>query len=628
MTDFLSQLQRVVGAAYDIERELLGGGMSRVFVATERALARKVVIKVLPPELAAGVNMERFRREIQLAAQLHHPHIVPLLSTGEGEGILYYTMPYIEGESLRGVLERSGRFAVADVIRVLHDVIDALAYAHGRGVMHRDIKPANILRLGSHALVTDFGVAKALSAAIPVSGVTTAGFAIGTPAYMAPEQLAGDPAADQRVDLYAVGLLAYELLTGASPFSSLSPQATLTAQLTETPEPLHTVRPEVPQGLSDLIMMCLEKQPENRPATANALQAALDEVSTPRGAVFAAGAGRGRPTVARGALIGAAVVVVLSAAAYAVVVTRAGDDSGTNVEAAGGATGTSLPDSTPAASPPQPVVLSRADSLAIADAVNSRIQEQRLADGVRTQQILDSVRIEIEHAFDSVTSQLSEFRARAARSSEPVTGGRGAPVTRTQGTLPQPVLPAPQAGERRVVVLPFSANNDGSGGSGGRNRSVGFGNALSDSLRIALANRGGFAVVPESTTRTVYSRARVPSITGYLLRAPVVITGEYTRSGRDSTRVRVQIECMECRRDLARTATVRESRPTTAVAILIDSLISDLGKVEHWAWPPPGAFRGPPQQQSPGGRRGGGPPEFQRGPRTPPAPPSGQPPPP
>ncbi len=195
MTDFLSQLRRIVGAAYDIERELSGGGMSRVFVATERALGRRVVIKVLPPDLAAGVNMERFRREIQLAAQLHHPHIVPLLSTGEGDGILYYTMPFIEGESLRQAIERGGRFSVSEVVRVLHDVVDALAYAHGRGVVHRDIKPANILRLGSHSLVTDFGVAKALSAAMPISGLTTAGIAIGTPAYMAPEQLAGDPAA-------------------------------------------------------------------------------------------------------------------------------------------------------------------------------------------------------------------------------------------------------------------------------------------------------------------------------------------------------------------------------------------------------------------------------------------------
>src|SRR5688572_16717332 len=287
MTDFVSQLRRTVGAAFDIERELSGGGMSRVFVATERALGRRVVIKVLPPDLAAGVNMERFRREIQLAAQLHHPHIVPLLSTGEGEGILYYTMPFIEGESLRQAIERGGRFSVSDVVRVLHDVVDALAYAHGRGVIHRDIKPANILRLGSHSLVTDFGVAKALSAAMPISGLTTAGIAIGTPAYMAPEQLAGDPHADHRLDLYAVGLLAYELLIGSSPFSSSSPQATMAAQLTRVPESLHDLRPEVPRDLSDLIMRCLEKIPDDRPQTAIELQRQLDGVSTPRGAVMA-----------------------------------------------------------------------------------------------------------------------------------------------------------------------------------------------------------------------------------------------------------------------------------------------------------------------------------------------------
>ena len=314
MTDFLSQLRRTVGAAYDIERELSGGGMSRVFVATERALGRRVVIKVLPPDLSAGVNMERFRREIQLAAQLHHPHIVPLLSTGEGDGILYYTMPFIEGESLRQAIERGGRFSVSEVVRVLHDVVDALAYAHGRGVIHRDIKPANILRLGSHSLVTDFGVAKALSAAMPISGLTTAGIAIGTPAYMAPEQLAGDPAADHRLDLYAVGLLAYELLIGSSPFSSSSPQATMAAQLTRVPEPLHELRPEIPRELSELIMRCLEKVPDDRPQTAIELQRQLDGVSTPRGAVMADDPLpelERHPGAARGALIGAAVVVAL-----------------------------------------------------------------------------------------------------------------------------------------------------------------------------------------------------------------------------------------------------------------------------------------------------------------------------
>src|SRR5215208_4106740 len=263
--------------------------MSRVFAATEHALGRKVVIKVLPPELSAGVNRERFQREIQVAAQLQHPHVVPLLAAGripssdrapdttipdrgpgtqpDGE-LLYYTMPFIEGESLRAAIARRGRLPVRAVLRILHDVVGALAYAHGRGVVHRDIKPGNILLAGytgdargAHALVTDFGVAKALSAAMPVSGMTSAGMAIGTPAYMAPEQLAADPAADHRIDIYAVGLLAYELLSGQSPFVGTSPPATMAAQLTRVPDPLDTLRDDVPPGLAAIITRCLEKMP-------------------------------------------------------------------------------------------------------------------------------------------------------------------------------------------------------------------------------------------------------------------------------------------------------------------------------------------------------------------------------
>src|SRR3954469_11965231 len=250
MTEFAEHLQAALGPNYQLDRELMGGGMSRVFVAIDRVLGRKVVVKVLPPELAAGVNRERFRREIQVAAQLQHPHIVPLLSAGEQGDLLWYIMPYIEGESLRAALERKKHFSAREVMRILHDIVDALAFAHERGVIHRDIKPANILTQGSHALVTDFGVAKALSAAMPLSGVTSAGIAIGTPAYMAPEQLAGDASADHRVDIYAVGLLAYEVVTGVSPFTGPSPRETLAAQLTRDPKPLHVISAEIPRTLS------------------------------------------------------------------------------------------------------------------------------------------------------------------------------------------------------------------------------------------------------------------------------------------------------------------------------------------------------------------------------------------
>ncbi|MBV9879547.1 MAG: protein kinase [Gemmatirosa sp.] len=283
---FRAALATALAPTFVLGGELPGGGMSRVFVAEEQALGRTVVVKVLPPDWAPGMNRDRFTREIQLAARLQHPHIVPLLAAGEAAGSLYYTMPFIEGESLRVALARGRRFSVREVVRILHDVVEALAYAHARGVIHRDVKPGNVLMLGNHALVTDFGVAKALSAARQSSGggmfapgTTSTGLAIGTPAYMAPEQLAADPAADHRLDIYAAGLLAYELLVGESPFRADSPQATLAAQLTRMPTPLHQVRPDVPEALSAIIERCLAKEPAQRPPTADALLAELEPIT-------------------------------------------------------------------------------------------------------------------------------------------------------------------------------------------------------------------------------------------------------------------------------------------------------------------------------------------------------------
>ena len=206
---------------------------------------------------------------------------MPLLHAGEHGELLWFTMPYIPGESLRTRLQRSGALKLPEVVKLLHDVVEALAYAHSRGVIHRDIKPGNILSDGHHALVTDFGVAKALNAALPMGGPghTTSGMAIGTPAYMAPEQLAADPDADQRVDIYAVGLLAYELLSGASPFAAPSPTATMTAQLTRIPEPLHQLRADVPTAFSDLVQHCLAKSPDDRPPDAQAVLLELDRIS-------------------------------------------------------------------------------------------------------------------------------------------------------------------------------------------------------------------------------------------------------------------------------------------------------------------------------------------------------------
>jgi tetratricopeptide (TPR) repeat protein len=263
MADLHARLQAALGDAYRIERELGGGGMSQVFLAHEIALGRRVVVKVLPPDMAADVNAERFRREIQLAASLQHPHIVPLLSAGAAGDLLYYTMPLVEGESLRAKLARDGELPVGDTIRILIDVADALAYAHAHDVVHRDIKPDNVLLSGKHALVTDFGVSKAVSTS-SADSLTSRGIALGTPAYMAPEQAAADPHIDHRADLYALGVLAYEMLAGRPPFTGATPQETLAAQVTKKPDPVTAHRDAIPAALSGLVMRCLEKRPADR----------------------------------------------------------------------------------------------------------------------------------------------------------------------------------------------------------------------------------------------------------------------------------------------------------------------------------------------------------------------------
>ncbi|MGE5728673.1 MAG: protein kinase domain-containing protein [Gemmatimonas sp.] len=290
MSELVERLQAALGDAYHIERELGGGGMSHVFLASETALGRSVVVKVLPPETAAGVNIERFRREIQLAASLQHPHIVPVLAAGQAGDLLYYTMPLVEGESLRAKLAREGEMPVGDAIRILRDVVDALAYAHARGVVHRDIKPDNVLITGGHAVVTDFGVAKAMSASSGSSSLTSLGVALGTPAYMAPEQAAADPHVDHRADLYAVGAMAYEMLCGRPPFSGMSPQQVLAAHVTLPPAPLSGQRTSVPPALNTLVMRCLEKKPADRVQTAAEMLTQLQAMATPSGGMAPTGA--------------------------------------------------------------------------------------------------------------------------------------------------------------------------------------------------------------------------------------------------------------------------------------------------------------------------------------------------
>src|SRR5207342_3609582 len=222
-----SRLAAALADRYRVERELGQGGMATVYLAEDLKHHRKVALKVLRPELAAALGPERFFREIEVAAQLQHPHILPLHDSGEAGGFLYYVMPYVDGESLRDRLTRQGALPVQDAVRLLSEVADALAEAHRRGVVHRDIKPENIMLTGRHALVTDFGVAKAISEATGRQQLTTAGVALGTPSYMAPEQAAADPNLDHRVDIYAVGCLGYELLTGRPPFVRTTPQEVL-----------------------------------------------------------------------------------------------------------------------------------------------------------------------------------------------------------------------------------------------------------------------------------------------------------------------------------------------------------------------------------------------------------------
>ena len=301
-----------MSGSYTLERELGGGGMSRVFVAQETALGRQVVIKVLPGETAAHVSLERFKREIMLAARLQHPHIVPLHSAGESNGLPYFTMPFVEGESLRVRLARHGELPVNDAIRILREIASALAYAHEHGIVHRDIKPDNVLLSGGSAMVTDFGVSKALSASSnsEQGSVTSLGVALGTPAYMSPEQASADPAVDHRADIYAFGVLAYELLTGQPPFVGRAPQQLLAAQVTESPEPIGRRRSNLPPALAALVMRCLEKRPADRPQSAAEVVHALDDITTPSGGMTPAGTAQWRGLSRRWGVIAATVVVI------------------------------------------------------------------------------------------------------------------------------------------------------------------------------------------------------------------------------------------------------------------------------------------------------------------------------
>ena len=282
LADLLDSLTDTLGDTYSFERELHGGAMSRLFVAMDKTLGRRVAVKVLSREVAAEIKTERFRLEIQLAARLQHPHIVPLLQSGEINGILYYTMPFVEGESLRQRLDREKPLPIQDGIRILRQVASAISYAHRNGVVHRDIKPDNVLLSDEFALVADFGVARALSASAAPGDqrLTSSGVALGTPTYMAPEQALADPEIDHRADIYAFGVLAYEVFTGAPPFRGKSAQATLAAHVVQAPDPIDSKRSGIPQGVAAMVMKCLEKKPADRPQSAGDLVPVFDAAAT------------------------------------------------------------------------------------------------------------------------------------------------------------------------------------------------------------------------------------------------------------------------------------------------------------------------------------------------------------
>ncbi|HEU4799453.1 MAG TPA: protein kinase [Gemmatimonadales bacterium] len=318
MDDLRSRIEQALAATHEFQRELGGGGMSRTYLAVERALNRQVVVKVLAPELLAGVSVERFRREVMTAARLQHPHIVPVLSTGEVDGLPWFTMPYVEGDSLRHHLAQ-GRLDTGEAVSILRDVARALSHAHERGIVHRDIKPDNVLLSSGSATVTDFGIAKAISAARTTgeahATLTQVGTSIGTPTYMAPEQAAGDEV-DHRADLYSFGAMAYEMLAGQPPFQAASAARLVAAHMMETPADIRTLRPDLNPLLADVVMACLAKNPGDRPQSARDIVRALETVTSSGDFATA-------PAILRGGKVRLAKALLIWAAAAAAVIVTA-----------------------------------------------------------------------------------------------------------------------------------------------------------------------------------------------------------------------------------------------------------------------------------------------------------------
>ncbi|MFQ5889514.1 MAG: serine/threonine-protein kinase [Gemmatimonadota bacterium] len=276
------RLKAALEDRYDVERELGRGGMATVYLARDLKHHRRVAIKVLLPELGVALGAKRFLREIEICAQLAHPHILPLYDSGEASGYLYYVTPYLEGETLRERLKRERQLPLEDALRITLEVADALAHAHAHDVVHRDIKPANILLSGGHAIVADFGLARAITLA-GGERLTQTGFAVGTPEYMSPEQARGEESLDGRSDVFSLGCVLYEMLAGRPPFTGRTPQVIMARRMSEPPSPLGRLREAVPPGVEMAVNKALAKNPVDRFPTmekfAESLERAVDPLS-------------------------------------------------------------------------------------------------------------------------------------------------------------------------------------------------------------------------------------------------------------------------------------------------------------------------------------------------------------
>jgi serine/threonine-protein kinase len=510
-------------------------------------------VKVLPPELAAGVNRDRFRREIQVAAQLQHPHIVPLLSAGEHGDLLWYTMPFIDGESLRAALERKKKFSAREIMRILHDVVDALSFAHERGVIHRDIKPANILTQGAHALVTDFGVAKAISAALPSTGLTSAGIAIGTPAYMAPEQLAGDTAADHRIDIYAVGLLAYELVTGQSPFTGPSPRETLAAQLTRDPQPLHEVSPEIPRTLSALIMRCLAKDPAARPQRAEEILHELDSMTMPLGITPQGGgvsASKRKPWAGVAAV--AILLAVLAGVGYAVSRSQRQQPQAA-IEASKAAVPTAVA-APPPKTQPESIVKKTAEASGVAtQPATSKSAVVSHEDSVKIAQAIQK-RIEAQKAKDSIAKARIAEETRRKMMDSIIAANSGTPVANPNGPRRLVIAEPPDQRARPEASL--------------------LGRAVADSLRRMLRTRKSqYTLVDQDSVRGVLLRTRSVSEITKSLNSDLLVAVSLAPTHGDSAVLQIQAYDLTAVNQYRQRAATSKQVPRNEVLAQLDALL-------------------------------------------------------